>query len=1028
MSLIPTRHRDNLTIHCEERRRCVHSILLLLLVVTAAFKTMDGVESPSHVDSRAEAAAEEVHSPPSAGDSTSVPFRPSTIPTPERNSIAGVKPKESDPHFDHLRTGDDGTLYNVYKAVGPFTLDIPSEEVISLISVHESGPTWKELPAGRKASVFFRTWIEPQLPAHMAFTFNKQFALKFVGETGDKKRRGRPRAHDSLVVGYNGYCSAKKDGCPATFLAGFDEECMRALLQTPTPQTVKLQMEVTNACVHVKGRQFGGLRGASRQDVIDKYSASNMTPAEFAKMELEGVTDIEFHSSNRSKVLTREAVYNVAKEAKAKELVAAGLTACKLSNIMIVHQRMKSEDIAERRALGDDSNDVLGMLHHVELVPNFRMHLWTKPSCMIFHYMCKTDQCVVNIDLTGQLLNFPSVPHMKDKVLHTIFSISPKYAIVPGQHMQDERVSRMFSPLILAEMVSNKNKAGDMVEFYRGFLDGANTVVPGEETGLPLLCLTDCAAALQSAALKAFASPLRTSDLTRMEYGNHMLIYLLHYDKLVADIESGDTTLLRKDVASRIVKDLKERRLIVVFLKECKSHVCRAPPAWIRRQKGSDYPQHLKARVEDVLSHVFSKITKDNSIAHTMVQFAIVVALFETKRFDVMTKFDDGMETKEHKGQAEIAIENSMTRVIDGFVRNETQKLWIQSMDDVDEWLSDSGAIKRQHIVLHDGIVDRAKILMKKQGCVYLKGVSLDNNDGDSGQKVGTLRLSIVYGCSVDPGDGTLDAWKEGGFDISVTLPFDGVTNGIANPLYSLAVAHYLRTTWMTKPAFWCRGVIDLINNAMDMDIEDSNQHSEGVIRAHKHDKDMFKHVSEPADYVLQRWADSRRCSKQFIEQYNSLPGKIEAMEIRRANKKKRGRDETVMEAPAARASLTQDEINQQREEDEGEKWNRHGSRDERDAALRNALNETFLEKGKISESQKHKYLCSFVNSKIPEMSHLLMSYPPFNDFMRDKVKAKRGLSDDHRAVLQAFVNKIHPGKPAATDSVQDNVEQQAAV
>ena len=106
--------------------------------------------------------------------------------------------------------------------------------------------------------------------------------------------------------------------------------------------------------------------------------------------------------------------------------------------------------------------------------------------------------------------------------------------------------------------------------------------------------------------------------------------------------------------------------------------------------------------------------------------------------------------------------------------------------------------------------------------------------------------------------NGNLVAWKEGSFNLSVELPFDGGRYGIKNPLHSVAVGNYLQQNWMMKLTFWCHGVINLLDSAMDMQIEDSNQFSEAVIWNQKHDQDVYEHVLEPADYVLHCWEDSQ--------------------------------------------------------------------------------------------------------------------------------------------------------------------------
>jgi hypothetical protein len=48
------------------------------------------------------------------------------------------------------------------------------------------------------------------------------------------------------------------------------------------------------------------------------------------------------------------------------------------------------------------------------------------------------------------------VDELKDKILHTKLTVSPKFPVVDGKHARDKQVSCFLSPLTMAEMVSNK--------------------------------------------------------------------------------------------------------------------------------------------------------------------------------------------------------------------------------------------------------------------------------------------------------------------------------------------------------------------------------------------------------------------------------------------------------------------------------------------------------------------------------------------------------------------------------------------
>ena len=161
----------------------------------------------------------------------------------------------------------------------------------------------------------------------------------------------------------------------------------------------------------------------------------------------------------------------------------------------------------------------------------------------------------------------------------------------------------------------------------------------------------------------------------------------------------------------------------------------------MHKQKGKEFTQHVKSCFEGpagLLRHVFLLILEKNHISSTIIKLSLVIAMLETKRFDEGITLDDTMETKDHKGEEEIKTGKCMTHDIDEFICTESQKLQVQTMDDIDDQLSDSDAIRARHILVHENIIARAKTMMKRQCCAYLKGVSLDNEIHNSLVKVGT--------------------------------------------------------------------------------------------------------------------------------------------------------------------------------------------------------------------------------------------------------------------------------------------------
>ena len=974
---------------------------------------MEETASPLHPSSGERAIMEETASPPRRPSSREEAA--SLIPTPIRNSIARVEPKESNPHFDREEIGDGGVMLHIYKTLGRVCISIPTGEVKDLISVTDQSPSWSNAFKSSRSNMF-RKWVTPAVPAHIALTFDQSFCRAFSMGSGGKRGRGRPRMNGDLILGYTGYCAARSDGCPAIFVVGFSEDSMKTMLLEPLPPNIELVLVVEKACIHVKGHNYGQLRGSERHDVVDKFKEKKEKPFQFVKNQLTGATHPEFHSGNSSRTLSRKTSYNISREAKAETQLEHGLVRCKLTNIYLAQEITANEDTEERASCGDSSTDNAGILRSMELIPYFRMHMWVKSMLQIYYHLAQTGKLIIFADATGGLINLPQADKsVSKKILHVKLAISPRHPLTDKEHMRDKKVSLMLSPLTIAEMVSNKNQGEDVYKFHMAFLNDVNKLFPNKDAAVsPLLQLTDCSPALESGALLAFPSPHQTKPMTRIEYGNILLIYLLHYDKMMKDIESGALVSSANAVASNIVKALREQYHVGIFLKECKSHVYRAPPRWLK--KSDKVPSHIKDRVGDVMRKAFSLILVENRISVAIVQMCIVISMFETEYF-ITPSFDHTMETKNHRGDAEMAAEACLTRSIDSFIQSESQKLLIHSIADVDKRLGDSQAMHQSHIRVHDQIVDSAKTQMQKQCCAYLKGVSLNNSD--SAKNVGTLRCSIIYGRSVGSEvNGNMDPWKEGGLEVSVELPFSG-SEGVKNPLYCPAVGEYIRSTWMLKTAYWCRGIVDLLETFKNMDIESSNQFLEGIIGNQKQNQDVYNHISEPARYVLHRYRDSQACSKHFIKEYDSLQGNITQMEKRQKNKRKREQEvaERLASAPpdeevstmVASALLTQDQLTQMDEEDEGEKWSRRGSPAEIDASLRNELSEAFGEifqdlPNPPSNRKSYNHLESWLLTSTMPAKPKIMSYPTFNLFMNGKHEAKKGLKEPQRALLQHFL------------------------
>jgi hypothetical protein len=184
-------------------------------------------------------------------------------------------------------------------------------------------------------------------------------------------------------------------------------------------------------------------------------------------------------------------------------------------------------------------------------------------------------------------------------------------------------------------------------------------------------------------------------------------------------------------------------------------------------------------------------------------------------------------------------------------------------------------------------LVIRAKASLKHMSA-YLCGIATNN---ENNEKTGTLACSVVYGrewLEVKGVDAkVLHPMNEAGFKVSVKLPFLRHQT-IKNPLYSLTMATYLRGVWSKKTALWSRGMVEVVEHAMEMQIEDNNQFAEALFRMVKHNQRVHTHCSEPAEYASHRWEDTVKSNRMFVDQVQMLEESIGAVERRRAAKSAR--------------------------------------------------------------------------------------------------------------------------------------------
>lgn len=80
----------------------------------------------------------------------------------------------------------------------------------------------------------------------------------------------------------------------------------------------------------------------------------------------------------------------------------------------------------------------------------------------------------------------------------------------------------------------------------------------------------------------------------------------------------------------------------------------------------------------------------------------------------------------------------------------------------------------------------------------------------------------------------------------------------------------------------WSKGIVGLVENALDMKIQGNNQGYKGYIGNEKSNKDIQKHTGELATYALFRWKDSLKTERMLMQQIKQLNYRITQTKARR--------------------------------------------------------------------------------------------------------------------------------------------------
>ena len=266
--------------------------------------------------------------------------------TPERNLISQrVSKIDSDPYFAYH---DEDTNRDVYKHIDPINIKVPSSEVRQVITFEADGSRAMFIHNFHQGDIYhsrskmFRKWMVPSLPSH--------FSPTLTGHVTERKfshahaRPGGRKAKSTFSVAVSGYCSAKENGCPTTFIAGFSEQQIKLLASqdiSSHPEHLVMGLTFEGHCNHAHHKPYGQLRGPRRDDIIS--SSLDQKPGQISKHFGLVAEDTNFHTHNRLfGVPNRHMSSNLTRERKKKRKADDGLVHDSLSNLLNISHTLVS--------------------------------------------------------------------------------------------------------------------------------------------------------------------------------------------------------------------------------------------------------------------------------------------------------------------------------------------------------------------------------------------------------------------------------------------------------------------------------------------------------------------------------------------------------------------------------------------------------------------------------------------------------------------------------------------------------------
>lgn len=594
-------------------------------------------------------------------------------------------------------------------------------------------------------------------------------------------------------------------------------------------------------------------------------------PKEYLMSKITEVPYMKYLANNHSgEVTSPSKVYNLAREGNIALQKERGIlpNSSDLANIIRVAGITSTKDLERRKAMGDNSTDLLGIARKVEICPDINIYLHGRSILNYVGELSASGRLVLGVDGTGNLINFPNTP-IDGTIQHIFLNIQTSECLLSYEDSMSKTMK--FTPATVSERISNRNRASDITKWLKEVSTDTVTAmasVSGNDYayGLkPVMVKMDCALELMNGCIGAFRESTQVS--TAAGYNGCVTVIILRYEAQVVGASLDEIRRCSIDAYRKILC------VSPCIFKQCKSHIHRAIVAWPKTNKDKK-PIALrlwKNQFEGIFQYVAELISSHENLSDLIARVAVVISVFSSETIPC-GQVHRNSDTNEHHPRW---VSQSITTNMDEIIKDEAAKLRIGTEVEETELLE--SIFSDEDISSFDGKMYTQRVVDRMMGkgeeksmmfaVTYLTAVTA---------KKGTINcLYVLSPYKRNEENEEIVAPKFiSGVTVDVSLPHK--SNVVRNPLYCPEAAEYVMDFWMNRIGLACQASVSLADIALDANVFASNQSLEGHIRWEKHGvSSVTNDMSSVANLIHRRYDDMVGVGRLLSNQIDKATGGI---------------------------------------------------------------------------------------------------------------------------------------------------------